>query len=91
MELEFTNEEIMALMKESHKERMVDTLDQLIRYCRHQEKEYKEGNGEISGVTFLTEMLTQGAMKMDLYLRVREAVENYTTPYEITLLDGEKN
>ena len=53
--------------------------------------EYKEKDGKHSGVELLTELLTQGAMKMDLYLKVREAVENYETPYEITLRDGEKN
>ena len=91
MEFEITTEEMMAMMKESHKERTVDTLYQLIKYCRHTEKEYKEKDGKHSGVELLTELLTQGAMKMDLYLRVREAVENYETPYEITLRDGEKN
>ncbi len=91
MELEITTEEMMALMKESHKERTVDILDQLIRYCRHAEKEYMEKDGEHSGVELLTELLRQGAMKMDLYLRVREAVENYEIPYEITLRNGEKN
>ena len=91
MEFEITTEEMMALTKESHKDRMVDTLDQLIKYCRHTEKEYREKDGKMSGIELLNELLTQGAMKMDLYLRVREVVENYETPYEITLRDGEKN
>lgn len=90
MDLEITTEDMMAIMKDGYREKAVDTLDQLIRYCRHVEKEYKEKDGEHSGLAMLGELLKQGAMKMDLYLKVREAVENYNTPYEITLRDGEE-
>lgn len=57
-----------------------DNIDQLIKYCRHTEKEYREKSGKISGIELLNELLTQGEIKMDLYLRLREAVENYETP-----------
>lgn len=90
MEFEITTEEMMALMKESHKDRTVDIFDQLIKYCRRTEKEYREKDGKHSGVELLTELLTQGAMKMDLYLKVREAVEKYETPYECHLIKEKK-
>ena len=91
MEFEITPKEMMALMEEDHKGRAVDALDQLIRYLRYTEKEYREKDGKHSGVEILNELLTQGVMKMDLCLNVREAVENYETPYEIILREGKKN
>ena len=83
--MEITTEEVMGIMKDGYEGKVVEALDQLIRHCRHVEKEYREGNREFGGVYLLGELVKQGTMKMSLYLRVREAVENYTTPYEITV------
>jgi hypothetical protein len=61
------------------------TVDLMIRSFRRIEKEYKEGSGKYSGVELLTDMLTKGEIKPSVYFKVREAIENYNTPYKIVI------
>ncbi len=42
---------------------------------------------EIGGIELLTEMLTQGYIKTNLYLQIKKAVEDIETPYKIIAND----
>lgn len=86
MNIEINSDEIITLMKQSHSDDISNTLDQIIRYCRHVQKDYIEGNSEISGIHILTELLKQGSIKPDLFVKVMEVVERYKTPYEIKVV-----
>ena len=80
--------ELAKFCEERYKESITNTIEQIIEYCRNIQKEYILGDGEISGVRLLTELLIQGGMEFNQYLIIKEAVENYNTPYEINLNYG---
>lgn len=85
MELEFTTEEMISIMKEKHKSEIVNTMHQMIKLYRHMEKEKQECDRVVGGVECLYSLVTQGWMKLDMYLKILPAIENYNTPYEIKL------
>lgn len=60
-----------------HKGQLFSAIDDAIKYLRILKKE--------KGLKVLTELLTQGAIKKDLYLKMRQAIENPETPYVITI------
>ena len=85
-DLKITDKDMMSLMKASYEDDAIRTLDQMIKHLRYVEERYKKGESEHSGLLLLGELLKQGTIKMDMYLKIREIVENYNTPYEIVLL-----
>lgn len=85
MELEFTQEELKALMKEAHEDKKAQAVHDMIKYCRHLEKEKVEGRVSLGGLNMLNEFLSQKIIPMSLYLPIRECVLNPDSPYKITL------
>lgn len=65
----------------------VNTLSQLLDYCRYCQEKYDKGESEYSGINVLDQILKDGRIKMSMYVPVRYAIENYNTPYTITIDD----
>ena len=91
MNIEINSDEIITLMKQSHSDDISNTLDQIIRYCRHVQKDYIEGNSEISGIHILTELLKQGSIKPDLCLNQKLPDGASTNPSHTLLPIAHKN
>lgn len=62
-----------------------DSLTKMIEHCRRTERKYQEGRGSKSGVEFLNLMLQQGCLKMELYIKLLPIIQDYDTPYTLTL------
>jgi len=77
--------ELAKFCEERYKESITNTIEQIIEYCRNVQKEYILGDVEVSGVELLTELFIKGGMESHQYLIMKEAIENYNTPYEINL------
>lgn len=88
-EIADVNMEIMP--KRNLEEAMIIVINEMIEYFRLIEKEKKEMKRGIGGVEMLTDMLTQGSIKMNLYLKIKEAIQNPDTPYKITVKNCYKN
>ena len=82
MELKLTSEEIASILKDQHKEYLKNTIEKMIEFYRRIEKEFQEGDGKTSAIEMLNGLLQDG-MKFPLYLKIREAVIRYNTPYEV--------
>jgi len=80
------NIEAEQYMKTRHGDSVIEIIDQIIRYCRYLDKEKaKSFADKLGGIDFLNQLLQQGNIKMILYLKIRECVENPTAPYKITI------
>lgn len=80
-----TEEDMLNLMMQRHRENAMDAVDKMVKYCRNIQREYIECDGKISGVSYLADLLAKGIINTDLYLKSLNAVVHYNAPYEITL------
>ena len=79
-EIKFTKDDFPAALSAIQDDRKVDAIKELVDYYRYRQKEF--GNG----VEELTYLIHTGKMELTLYLSIRQAVENPTTPYEVVLI-----
>lgn len=66
-----------------YKNMVKETHDKLIMYCRQMQKNYIEGDGNISGVYVLGEMLQNGSINVVMFMNILPAIESYNKPYEL--------
>jgi hypothetical protein len=68
--IEFTDEEVMALLKSQHQEHTADVITQIIMYLRSKK------DTDPSAINFLDDMLQLGNIPISTYQKMRDAVEN---------------
>lgn len=76
-------EEFTSMLRAGLQDQKVRMLDMALKYFRQKEKEYQEGDGEVSGTALLYELI--GRENLELYLSMKPAVENFRAPYEINV------
>lgn len=79
--------DLKDFMHDVHRERMKNSIDMIVKYCRYIQKKHIENGWEISGIDELNNALQQGVIKADMFDKLREAVVNYDAPYEIVIQD----
>lgn len=79
MEILITQADMLEMLKEKADDSKVQAIKDLVEYYRYKQREF--GNG----VEELTYLVHTGAMNLSLYIPIRQAVENPTTPYEVIL------
>ena len=86
MTKELTTDEMLPIMNDGQK--AIDIVNKTIKYCRYIDKQNKKSiTDKIGGLEYLSEILTKGYITMDLYLQMRQAVENPDREYNITLIN----
>lgn len=79
-----TEEELLELVKQKFETQKMETFEKMIEYLRYKQKQYVEGESDISGVDVMGQMLSDGSIKLDMFLKIWPAVSNYKNPYKIT-------
>jgi len=69
---------LIEFLKDSHSEKVKQSIKEVIEYCRHHEQ-IKKGEG----IKRLNEIHEWG-LPDKTYLKMKEAIENPNTPYVIT-------
>lgn len=78
-------EEIEDYMRISYRSKWESVIDHLIRFSRHLQKEFIEGDGKLSGEMFLREMVIKGDFSMENFMAIHPAVTHYDKPYELNI------
>ena len=66
-----------------------EKLEELINYCRYQQKLYNEGYRIPSGNDILSALLQDGYLKMSLVIQIKPLIDDLTLDYELTLDNGD--
>ena len=56
-----------------------------MQYCRYLQKEFVEGDGEVSGVEALASMLQRGTITLKMFVDILPAVQYYKTDYVLRI------
>lgn len=72
-------------MKERHKKEIHNSIDEMIKYLRLVERERYRLKKDTGAIDALNTWLNKGLIKKELYLKMKEAIENPEVPYNITV------
>ena len=85
IEFSISDKDIISIMQENHNAQIMNTVDKLIEYCRHKEKEFLADKSEHSGSEFLHQLASNGTLPPYLYLKIKECIDNPDAPYKINI------
>jgi hypothetical protein len=83
-------EEIEDHMKIAFNNKWENAVDDLVRYARHLEKEFVEGNGKESGTMFIRDFVLRSNLSPENYEAILPAVMFYKEDYTINILNPNK-
>lgn len=84
-------DDLKEYLESREENRQLEYLDKVVKYCRCLQKEHIEGDGKISGIYMLAELMLRGPLTQQMFFSIYPAVENYNAPYEIILKDEVEN
>lgn len=76
----------MSELELKYKEAIEVALEQMIKFLRKAEKDYLAGKENISGKEYLATWLQDGMIKMPMFLKLMEILNNPEADYDIILL-----
>ncbi len=88
-DIKINPKELRGYLQQSYNDRIINTIDQMIKLFRHLDKKHNESTeaGTISGQAMLYELFQQGLFPLDLYINIHKAVINPNLPYNITIIE----
>tara|TARA_R110002096_G_scaffold85214_5_gene196174 strand:- start:27 stop:296 length:270 start_codon:yes stop_codon:yes gene_type:complete len=82
--------EVEEYMKITYKDKWETAIDSLIKFSRHLQRDFMEGDGELSGEQFLKEMVDKGSFPLSSFFAILPAVTHYDKPYELNVSERNK-
>ncbi len=79
----------LKIYKTAHNDKIISMVDDMILYIRHKEKDFQELKSEHSGGDYLRMMLSDGIIKMPLFLDMVKLLHDPELKYTITIVPPE--
>jgi hypothetical protein len=83
-----TLKDIYKYHKINREARVIEMMDSMIKMLRYAEKDKMESyKPVVGGFDMLNQMLSDGTVKLDTYLKLKECIENPDAIYEIKMIN----